>query len=62
MKGEIISYDEDGMCGFIEGEDQEEYFFQKNLEQTELEVGSKVKFETSEVDKGSDANNVEKLD
>jgi cold shock CspA family protein len=62
MKGEIISYDEEGKCGFIKGEDEEEYFFQKDLEDAEVEIGSEVKFETSEVDKGSDANNEEKIE
>jgi cold shock CspA family protein len=59
MKGKISSYDEDGKCGFIKTEDGEEYFFQKDIEETEIEVGSKVKFETDEGDKGSEAKKVE---
>lgn len=61
MKGKIISYDEEGECGFIETEDEEKYFFQKNLEESELEVGSEVEFETNDIDKGSEASNVEPL-
>lgn len=61
MKGKISSYDEDGKCGFIKTEDGEEYFFQKNIEETEIEVGSEVEFETDEGDKGSEAKNVELL-
>lgn len=62
MKGKISSYDEDGKCGFIKTEDGEEYFFQKDIEEKEIEVGSEVEFETSEGDKGSEAKNVELLD
>jgi|GEM_PF-2739349 cold shock CspA family protein len=62
MKGKITSYDKDGKCGFIEDEDGEQYFFQKDIEETDLEVGSKVKFQKSEMDKGSDAMNLELIE
>jgi cold shock CspA family protein len=59
MKGKISSYDKDGKCGFIKTEDGAEYFFQKDIQETEIEVGSEVEFETSEGDKGSEAKDVE---
>jgi cold shock CspA family protein len=61
MKGKISSYDEDGKCGFIKTEEGDEYFFQKDIEQTEMEEGSEVVFETDEGDKGSEAKNVKLL-